>query len=299
MATVKQTNNTTFCLDDSQETGMYRLFADYAWKKMLSVGLINQADVEYLTKDSVKPKPDSNFVRIHIVSAHPANDSVVRFARYALLETIHNSSDQPMCNYNGTHVLNFAIFPQPVLIMAIPILGIDLVTLPGGKNLCAIDFQPILHRENNKNIFKSWPNNYLLFEQELELLHSKLVKDRNLSWGGDFPEEARRFFSPYALWTRFKTDEGNQKLRQDIYPAFCAYVDLYIELLLRIQSEPVSFIDSKSLDEYSRGHSDYLIYRQCNDPARPMLRRLFGEDWAENTIRTRLFPLLENYTNCQ
>eukprot|EP00957_Ditylum_brightwellii_P055842 4230951-Ditylum_brightwellii.AAC.1 len=32
------------------------------------------------------------------------------------------------------------------------------------------------------------------------------------------------------------------------------------------------------------GHTDYLNYRRANDPARPMLRSLYGEEWTEQLI---------------
>mmetsp|Transcript_7751 Transcript_7751/g.11341 ORF Transcript_7751/g.11341 Transcript_7751/m.11341 type:complete len:156 (-) Transcript_7751:70-537(-) len=40
------------------------------------------------------------------------------------------------------------------------------------------------------------------------------------------------------------------------------------------------------------GHTDYLNYRRANDPARPMLRSLYGEEWTERLIEGVLFPML-------
>jgi hypothetical protein len=36
----------------------------------------------------------------------------------------------------------------------------------------------------------------------------------------------------------------------------------------------------------------YLQYRLENDPARPMLRALYGEEWSEEVLTTVLFPSL-------
>ena len=38
------------------------------------------------------------------------------------------------------------------------------------------------------------------------------------------------------------------------------------------------------------GQLEYLEYRRTNDPARPMLQRLYGNEWAESVIGDVLFP---------
>lgn len=281
--------------------GLYAIFAEYAWSKLRSSGLLNMTDEDHITRDSTPQKVDSSFVRIHVVSARPKVDMVIRYARYALLETIATESNSNSLScLNGTQVLNFVIFPQPNIAISTPILGIDLVTLPGGKNLCAIDFQPILSCKCYNDYLKTWPDRYSSFEHRLQQLHAKFVKDRDLAWGGDIPDEASRFFSPYALWTRFKSDQEFKVLHEDIYPAFTAYVDLYIDLLLHIQSDLCHSTVNKYVhdtreknDEQKtiQGQYDYLRYRTEHDPARPMLKRFYGEEWTETLIKTKLFPL--------
>ena len=76
---------------------------------------------------------------------------------------------------------------------------------------------------------------------------------------------------------------------------FCDYVDLYTDLLQRIQQD----IDSKtlSLDKTNgtvnsdavQGQTEYLNYRRENDPARPMLKSLYGAKWTEKLIGEILF----------
>ena len=285
-----------------QPIGIYSNFAEYAWNRLQSVGLVDVTDLDpSIRKDSSIQKIDSSFVRIHVVSARPQND-ILRYARYALLESI---TDHPYYNVtssvNGTHVLNFVLFPDANLGIPIPILGIDLVTLPGGKNLCAIDFQPILPHIIFNDYLNTWPEKYISFERDLQRIHAKYVKERNITWGGDIPDSASRFFSPYALWTRFKSDPENKVIFDDIYPAFIAYVDLYIDLLLQIKqdmnrstmkvNEDENGDEAKYVQDIIQGHQDYLRYRRERDPARPMLKKFFGEEWTETLIQTKLFPI--------
>jgi phycoerythrobilin:ferredoxin oxidoreductase len=37
---------------------------------------------------------------------------------------------------------------------------------------------------------------------------------------------------------------------------------------------------------------DYLNYRKANDPARPMLTRLYGEEYTEKAISEVLFEMI-------
>jgi hypothetical protein len=74
-------------------------------------------------------------------------------------------------------------------------------------------------------------------------MHSKYQKSDNdsiaplLAWGGDIPEKARRFFSPYA-WTRLgdaiALDIVNTVV---VWEAFREYTDLYMELMYAVQCD--------------------------------------------------------------
>ena len=69
-----------------------------------------------------------------------------------------------------------------------------------------------------------------------------------MPWGGDIPPSAKRFFSPYALWTRLKGDKGLNIVQNEVYHAFCAYCDLYLDLLLDVQRdiEDKEILESKT-----------------------------------------------------
>ena len=304
--------------------------------------------------------------------------SSLRLARYAILETMtpssssssyssitttddKNNNDDDDDNdddndkrsnmisfHQGIHVLNLVLFPtihqqNPI---PLPILGMDLVTLPGGKHLIAIDFQPIhpLPHDCEEHTFlfpqqqhdddDDDDDNHTTktttttiqskYETKIKTIHNQYVKQHpnKIIWGGDIPQPAKRFFSPYALWTRLKDEEGLDIIQNQIYIAFCAYFDLYIELLQEVQQQQqqqqqrnedqssnnndcrngikdddddddmgVDEVE-KAFEKVRHGHRDYLTYRRENDPARPMLTRLYGNDWTEDVISEVLFKMI-------
>ena len=86
-----------------------------------------------------------------------------------------------------------------------------------------------------------------------------------------------------------------------MWEAFREYTSLYLELMSSVQDdvdsgflEIVDTYPSSTIDNpVWRGQVDYLDYRRTNDPARPMLQRLYGNEWAESVICNVLFPDLE------
>ena len=99
-----------------------------------------------------------------------------------------------------------------------------------------------------------------------------------------------------------------------INPAKGAYFDLYLDLMLDIQhdleltkkmeekdgAKTVTTTTSSENDDNGevnvdvvlQGHRDYLAYRKNNDPARPMLTRLYGHEWTEEVISEILFKMI-------
>ena len=370
------TNNDTYHYATSTG-GIYRPFINYAWDKLLSSGLIERLPQQENNGDSSSSSssssstiynsspakgssPDGTIVNIEIQSVNGRSEKgSLRLGRFALLETltpsstITSSSTVEMVSYDqGIHVLNLVLFPQihSEYVIPLPILGMDLVTLPGGKHLIAIDFQPILplleedkydddddddesyNEKRNKNqrlLFPKQNGKYAqTYENKIQQLYEKHVvgnqQDANniiLPFGGEIPKQAARFFSPYALWTRLKSsdddyNDGDNKrdnalciIENQVYDAFCEYFDLYIDLLLDVQNDLEKvMIDSNDSGDGDRffttnirnenvedesivcqGHYDYLAYRRENDPARPMLTRLYGNEWAEQMISDVLF----------
>jgi hypothetical protein len=251
----------------------------------------------------------------------------LRLSRTAFLET-QNPSGEALITNMTIHVLNFVSFPDPRIrrrraldddepndggYLGLPIFGADIVSLPGNKHLVALDFQPVLplddiDDEGGGGGTKSplFPERYSNFDDKLRALHSKYqgepddIEPPLLPWGGDIPQKAKRFFSPHALWTRLGDADAMDTVRTVVWDAFREYTDLYLELMRAVQDDVDSgmlVVDStpteRGIDVDNpvwRGQMDYLEYRRTNDPARPMLQRLYGNEWSESVISEVLFP---------
>ena len=64
----------------------------------------------------------------------------------------------------------------------------------------------------------------------LKFYYLKLLEEykEKLEWGGDFPEEAKQFFSPAFLWTRPKEDEI---VETTVFSAFKDYLQAYVNFV--------------------------------------------------------------------
>ena len=117
-------------------------------------------------------------------------------------------------------------------------------------------------------------------EEELQHIREKYYT--TLEWGGEIPDQAKRFFSEYALWTRLSGDGSVTTIRSTVRDAFCDYLQVYLKLAKTIETR--NFNESFYSQERKDGQQSYLNYRRSNDPARPMLKALFGEETAERLI---------------
>ncbi len=171
---------------------------------------------------------------------------------------------------NALQVLNFVIFPH--LNYDLPFFGADLVTLPGG-HLIALDMQPLFRDDPDYQAKYTAP---LLptFHQYRQLL----------PWGGDFPDDARAFFSPAFLWTR---PTEMEVLQTHVFNAFKDYLKIYLEFVE--QAEPIT--DCDHLAQIQTTQLNYVRYRAEKDPARGMFKRFYGEEWTEEYIHGFLFDL--------
>ena len=170
---------------------------------------------------------------------------------------------------NSLQVLNFVIFPQ--LNYDLPFFGADLVTLPGG-HLIALDMQPLFHTA----VYQA------KYSQPIMPIFEKYQQD--LEWGGDFPEEAKPFFSPAFIWTRPQKTEVVETI---VFSAFKDYLQAYIDFAR--QAEAIT--DSQELAEILDSQKKYIQYRAEKDPARGMFTRLYGPEWTEEYIHGFLFDL--------
>jgi hypothetical protein len=306
------------------QLGLYRKFHERGWITLLPNDTATVADDTYTkeippdlrTNSSSPSKTNDNVViaQLRSTSTFPSLassssncKSVLRLARSAFLETQTTAGDvllSPM----AIHVLNFVLFPNTNIrnvktkeYIPLPIFGADIVSLPGNKHLVVVDFQPVVDDSSSGEV-RLLPMEFSAIESRLKLVHSTLQDTNNaiLPWGGDIPEKAARFFSPYALWTRL-TEENNDAIHTVetvVWEAFQEYLDLYIDMIRVVQQcvtaglyEIVSE-DGDDTNPVRKGQMDYLEYRRVNDPARPMLRRLYGEEWTERVIDEVLFPNL-------
>jgi phycoerythrobilin:ferredoxin oxidoreductase len=171
---------------------------------------------------------------------------------------------------NALQVLNFVIFPQ--LEYDLPFFGADLVTLPGG-HLIAIDMQPL---------FKDLPTYQEKYTNPILSIFQTYRSQ--LDWGGDFPDEARTFFSPAFLWTR---PTETSIVETTVFAAFKDYLSAYLDFVA--QAEPVD--DPVEREAIYQSQLRYLRYRAEKDPARGMFTRFYGEEWTEEYIHGFLFDL--------
>lgn len=171
---------------------------------------------------------------------------------------------------SALQVLNFVIFPH--LNYDLPFFGADLVTLPGG-HLIALDMQPLFRDDLGYQAKYTQPI-LPIFESYRQ----------HLPWGGDFPEEARPFFSPAFLWTRPKETEA---VENHVFAAFKDYLQAYLDFVDR--AVPVT--DAHTLADIEQAQRRYLHYRAEKDPARGMFTRFYGSEWTEEYIHGFLFDL--------
>ncbi|ACK73794.1 ferredoxin-dependent bilin reductase (plasmid) [Gloeothece citriformis PCC 7424] len=171
---------------------------------------------------------------------------------------------------NALQVLNFVIFPD--LNYDLPFFGADLVTLPGG-HLIAIDMQPLFHNAAYQHKYS---------DPILPLFNAYQA---HLPWGGDFPDDAKPFFSPAFLWTR---PQETEVVKTRVFEAFKDYLGAYLQFVE--QAEAVK--KPEQLKEILASQRRYIGYRAAKDPARGMFTRFYGEEWTEEYIHGFLFSLL-------
>ena len=156
-----------------------------------------------------------------------------------------------------------------------PSFAADLVTLPGG-HLIALDYAP--------NCDVAADSAYA----PGSALAAAYARHRTaLPDGGAIPEAAAKYFSPYFLWSRLPTPASDEAISSAVLPAFEDYLRGYLELVRT--AAPLQ--DQRALEAVREAQLSYASYRGGQDPARPMLTRLFGESFAERLIAEVLFDL--------
>ena len=270
----------------AQGGGTYRPFLEHGWSQLESTGKLIPMEISSeLTSNSVAAKgmPEGSTVQISVQAMGPTSedddDNPIQFARSVLLETLPASStinedDDDGISTAGIQVLNFVVFCRKV------VWGVDLVSLPGDKHLLALDLQPMTTTTDDdaSSPFATSAWNGLLKEW-----HQQHVVDNEFEWGGDLPKEARKFFSDYTLWTRMKGPQSLPVIQTKVMEAFQAHQELFLQHVI----PNVTANDDAGTVNHQE---EYLEYRRTNDPARPMLRSLYGPEWTERLIDEILFP---------
>ena len=177
-------------------------------------------------------------------------------------------------NSSSYCVLNFLIIPNTKY--NVPFFGIDFVSLPN-YHLIVLDFQPSL------DITKQFDNELLK-----ELLSFRDEFHQKVKMAGKMSEQIAEFFSPGVIWSKLPKEEISENLiKNNLYTTFQKYLDLYLNILFRSKE-----VDLEVQKELMKGQSHYLEYRKSKDPARPMLKVLFGEIFTESLINNLLFKVL-------
>lgn len=293
----------------STSVGLYKQYADYAMEQLLATG--------WLEEDASVPKDLStnhapargakteSIVQITTKALVPTATSeeattsdkpVVRYARITLLETVPlgDSTEDGFVASDGIQVLNFVVLPNKDT--TLPVLGIDMVSLPGSKHLLLLDAQPMTDPNPHESHWEQWYNTNV---RDNEGSNDERGEGEPLkyAWGGDFPEAVQKYVSNYALWTRLQnlaeTKDENEMtpttyraidaIRGDLFVAFRAHLDAYLELL-------GNYAGNIEAAEGENHQPSYLEYRRNNDPAKPMLNSLYGAEWTQTLLDNVLFP---------
>ena len=258
-------------------SGLYKRFADYSWTKLKesNLGLQDVTLPQELCWNQAPAKGTTDsIVQISTRAMTPSfsgdKSSVVRYARVALLETIspsNESDDDNSIHTSGIQVLNLVVIPSDTT--SLPVLGIDLVSLPGNRHLLLLDAQPMIQPNPYEDNWAEWYS-------------TRIANNPDFPWGGDFPEPVQQYVSKYALWSRLQDSEDPVSVIQtQVWDAFVGHLDVYLELLTNC--------DLKE-SEGKNHQPEYLDYRRGNDPAKPMLNSLFGPEWTNQLLDEVLFP---------
>jgi hypothetical protein len=103
---------------------------------------------------------------------------------------------------------------------------------------------------------------------------------------GDMPPAVQKYISGKALWTRFTAADNDPitRIQGPLVNAFEEHLDTYLKLLKEYSESCGDVV------EHTNDQPAYIKYRVENDPARPMLKSLFGEEWTERVLHEVLFP---------
>ena len=289
-----------------------------------------QVPIELGCKETVAPgiRDNTTTVRITIEAATASQNNntnsmgPIQYARYALIETIPTPSTPPTMDgvvyvqidttiqqpakihTDGIQVLNMVIIPYKHT--GLPVFGADFVALPGNKHLLLLDAQPVRGDDHSSNS-SGTAGNRELYDDWFQQWYERNDIQGQFDWGGDLPGPVQQYVSKYALWTRFTGSGGGsgnatvqnsnltdpiEIIRGPVMDVFIDHFQTYLQLLSHYESSSTHDGRNQRYDNTNSSRLlDYLTYRLDNDPARPMLKRLFGAEWTEQVLHDVLFPI--------
>ena len=299
--------------------GLYKQYAEYAVGQLLGTGWLEEdtsipdglsanrapargtktESIVRITTRVLVPKPPEPTDEGNNNNNNNSN-SLIRYARIALLETVPLESpdgdETEIVASDGIQVLNFVVLPGADT--TLPVLGIDLVSLPGSKHLLLLDAQPMVQPNPHEGHWEGWYNRHVRDDDDNNNSGDNDESGPQLkyAWGGDFPEAVQKYVSRYALWTRLqnlperaeddssvKTSPAVGAIRGELFDAFREHLDAYLELVGNFANDVESV-------KGENNQPSYLDYRRNNDPAKPMLNSLYGAEWTQSLLDDVLFP---------
>jgi len=253
------------------------------------------------------------------------NDAVaaaysVRYIRSALLETVPTedpsgsvADDSNEVFTQGIQVLNFVVFPSNET--DLPVWGADLVSLPGNKHLWLLDAQPMIpppvpnsvsgnqdggdndeqeveqHGNGNAKYdiaYSDWYDKYIGNSNDPSSKPSS--RDSVFPWGGDLPPQVQPYVSRYALWTRHTAESPTDvplTITTQLEDAVLEHLDIYLGQIATFNKKAANTATAINHQEA------YVDYRKNNDPAKPMLKMLYGEHFTNEILEQVLFPAIQ------
>ena len=239
---------------------------EWRWSKYLKY-LLSKSKEYKLTEKEILPK----FAYSESLYGSNKNKKIVTlFNRAAVSERIILSRALGISSPDY-EVLNFLIIPETIYNM--PFLGLDFVSLPG-YHLLVLDFQPSIQLRSQFK--KEWMD---------KLLQIKKIFYQQFPSKLEISQEFSRFFSPALIWLKLpKQTDSDYLISNQLFDVFKEYLNLYFDILYKTTK-----VNEDLKWEIAKGMNFYLTFRRDKDPARPMLKTLFGSDFTENLLSDILF----------
>ena len=214
-----------------------------------------------------------------------------------------------------SHVYTSLWYPNPQY--NVPLLGIDLLRFNGGKKtICISDFQP-LHPNESDHDCPSYENTLTPIKDQYPALQNQMTNRFYHSDEIYFSKHSMllgryNYYNATATATTSNTEgEGvatvndpNEMVFEQMLPATKQYMQTHINMVQEQYRKQQIDVDKnirteendearmeKKIQRVLDRHTAYDTYSATYDPARALLTRLFGSDWADNYVHDILFPL--------